>query len=138
MTSPDGTLIWTDTETLTIRNLVRYAGASGDYNPIHYDAEFAKSTGLPGIIAHGMLSTGIIARLVRAHSAKPIQFNRIAARFLGVLVTDREITFSCYESDDGGLPQHNLTIDVRHTAAASPSVLCQVQVTHLDTIELTP
>jgi acyl dehydratase len=129
MTAASGTLIWTDTQKLTIRDLVRYAGASGDFNPIHYDVDFAKSRGLPNIIVHGMFGTGIIARLVRAHAAGPVQFDRIAARFLGVLVPDREITFSCYEADDSGPPRRRLTVDVRHTGAENPSVICQVQVT---------
>lgn len=44
--------------------LVRYAGASEDYNPIHYDDEVARSFGLPGVIVHGMLNMGLIARYV--------------------------------------------------------------------------
>lgn len=38
--------------------LVRYAGASGDFNPIHYRDDFARSVGLPGVLAHGMLTMG--------------------------------------------------------------------------------
>ena len=41
--------------------LVRYAGASGDFNPIHYREDFARSVGLPGVIAHGMLTMGAAA-----------------------------------------------------------------------------
>lgn len=44
---------------LTRDSLVRYAGASGDFNPIHYRDDFAKSVGLPGVIAHGMLTMGV-------------------------------------------------------------------------------
>ena len=40
-------------------SLVRYAGASGDFNPIHYREDFAQSVGLPGVIAHGMLTMGL-------------------------------------------------------------------------------
>ena len=45
-------------------DLVRYAGASGDFNPIHNDTEFAKSAGLPGTIAHGMYIMALMGRLV--------------------------------------------------------------------------
>lgn len=45
--------------TLTRDNLVRYAGASGDFNPIHYRDDFAQSVGLPGVLAHGMLTMGV-------------------------------------------------------------------------------
>lgn len=44
--------------TLTRDRLVRYAGASGDFNPIHYRDDFAQSVGLPGVLAHGMLTMG--------------------------------------------------------------------------------
>ncbi|SEJ14873.1 MaoC/PaaZ C-terminal domain-containing protein [Demequina mangrovi] len=49
---------------LTRDSLVRYAGASGDFNPIHYNDAFAESVGLPGVIAHGMLTLGIAASVV--------------------------------------------------------------------------
>jgi hydroxyacyl-ACP dehydratase HTD2-like protein with hotdog domain len=131
MSAPAGTVVWTDTETLTLRNLVRYAGASGDFNPIHYDGDFARSRGLPSVIAHGMFSTGIIARLVRAHAGRPLQFDRISSRFVGVLVPDREILFTCYEIGDGTGGQHNLIVDARHSGAENPSVLCSIDVTDL-------
>ena len=44
---------------LTRDNLVRYAGASGDFNPIHYRDDFAIEVGLPGVLAHGMLTMGV-------------------------------------------------------------------------------
>jgi len=43
---------------------VKYAGASGDYNPIHVDEPYAKSAGYPGVFAHGMLSMGFIGQLL--------------------------------------------------------------------------
>ena len=45
-------------------SMVRYAGASGDFNPIHWNESFATSVGLPNVIAHGMLTMGIAARVV--------------------------------------------------------------------------
>ena len=45
-------------------SLVRYAGASGDFNPIHYNDVFAEQVGLPGVIAHGMLTMGAAASVV--------------------------------------------------------------------------
>ncbi len=44
---------------ITRDSLVRYAGASGDFNPIHYRDDIAQSVGLPGVLAHGMLTMGI-------------------------------------------------------------------------------
>ena len=48
----------------TTRQLVQYAGASGDFYEIHYDQEFARGTGLPGVILHGLLKTAWLAQLV--------------------------------------------------------------------------
>jgi len=48
--------------TFTKEQIARYAEASGDRNPIHLDEDFARSVGLPGVIAHGMLQMGLAAR----------------------------------------------------------------------------
>ncbi|WP_314707355.1 MaoC family dehydratase [Rothia mucilaginosa] len=52
------------TEELSRASLVRYAGASGDFNPIHWNERFAQSVGLSGVIAHGMLTMGTAVQLV--------------------------------------------------------------------------
>jgi acyl dehydratase len=52
------------TFSLTRADLVRYAGASGDFNPIHWNERFAREVGLPGVIAHGMLTMATAVRLV--------------------------------------------------------------------------
>jgi len=49
---------------LTRTDFVRYAGASGDFNPIHHDEGFAQAAGLPSVMAHGMLSAGLLASFV--------------------------------------------------------------------------
>jgi acyl dehydratase len=51
---------WTDQE-LTVNRFMRYQGASGDYNPIHHDTEFAQASGFPGPFAVGMLQMGTLA-----------------------------------------------------------------------------
>jgi len=51
-------------EKLTRTDLVRYAGASGDFNPIHHDEEFARSAGNPTVFGHGMLTAGFVARCI--------------------------------------------------------------------------
>ncbi len=53
-----GQEIGSEVFTFTRDSLVRYAGASGDFNPIHYRDDFAKSVGLDGVLAHGMLTMG--------------------------------------------------------------------------------
>ena len=49
---------------LTRESLVRYAGASGDFNPIHYRDDVAASVGLPGVLAHGMLTMGLAVETI--------------------------------------------------------------------------
>ncbi|QWF23020.1 MaoC family dehydratase N-terminal domain-containing protein [Nocardioides sp. LMS-CY] len=56
----------TQTFTITRADLVRYAAASGDHNPIHQDESVATSVGLPGVIAHGMYTMALAARAVQA------------------------------------------------------------------------
>ncbi len=51
-------------KTATLRTLVQYAGASGDFYEIHYDDAFARALGLPGVIVHGMLKGAYLAQLV--------------------------------------------------------------------------
>jgi acyl dehydratase len=64
MTLAVGDVVAEQTYHLTRDNLVRYAGASGDFNPIHYRDDFAQSVGLPGVLAHGMLTMGFAVQPV--------------------------------------------------------------------------
>ena len=70
---------------LTVRvtraDLVRYAGASGDLNPIHWSERFAVGVGLPSVIAHGMLTMALAGRLVTAWVGDPAAVVGYAARF---------------------------------------------------------
>jgi acyl dehydratase len=59
-----GDVVAEKTYQLSRDTLVRYAGASGDFNPIHYRDDFATSVGLPGVIAHGMLTMGFAVQPV--------------------------------------------------------------------------
>ena len=48
----------------TTMQLVKFAGASGDYNPIHYDKDFAQAKGLPGVIVHGWLTLSFLGQMI--------------------------------------------------------------------------
>jgi acyl dehydratase len=61
-----GDLVVSETMTITRDSLVRYAGASGDFNPIHYRDDVARSVGLDGVLAHGMLTMGLAGAPVTA------------------------------------------------------------------------
>ncbi|NKX92277.1 MaoC family dehydratase [Sanguibacter hominis ATCC BAA-789] len=63
--------IGTRTVVLDRASLVRYAGASGDFNPIHWNDVVAQSVGLPGVIAHGMLTMGSVVALVTDWAQDP-------------------------------------------------------------------
>jgi acyl dehydratase len=66
---------------VTRADLVRYAGASGDLNPIHWSERFAVGVGLPNVIAHGMLTMALAGRLVTAWVGDPAAVIGYAARF---------------------------------------------------------
>ncbi len=73
----------------------RYAGASGDYNPIHIDPELAKQVGLPGNILHGLYGMAQVARAnVTAAGGDPRSLRRLAVQFRGMGVPEQEITVS--------------------------------------------
>jgi acyl dehydratase len=59
-----GEQVCTASYRLTRDSLVRYAGASGDFNPIHYRDDIAQAVGLPGVLAHGMLTMGVAVQPV--------------------------------------------------------------------------
>jgi hypothetical protein len=98
---------------LTVRvtraDLVRYAGASGDFNPIHWSERFAVGVGLPNVIAHGMLTMALAGRLVTAWVGYPAAVVAYTARFTRpVVVPDDdegvalELTGSVKAVDDAG------------------------------------
>jgi acyl dehydratase len=66
-------------------DLIRYAGASGDFNLIHWSDEAATAVGLPGVIAHGMYSMGVAARLVAGWAGDPAALRRLRVRFAAMI-----------------------------------------------------
>jgi acyl dehydratase len=73
---------------------VRYAGASGDFNPIHVDDEFAKSVGLPGRILHGLYTMALVARAQTEAAGGPQTLKRLAVTFRGTALPEHEITIT--------------------------------------------
>jgi acyl dehydratase len=73
----------------------RYAGASGDFNPIHIDDEFAKAVGLPRNILHGLYSMGLVARANTAVAdGDPRALKRLSVQFRGMGMPEQEIVVS--------------------------------------------
>jgi acyl dehydratase len=75
---------------LTRESLVRYAGASGDFNPIHYRDDVAASVGLPGVLAHGMLTMGFAVQPVVDWAGDPGRIADYQVRFTRPVVVDPE------------------------------------------------
>jgi acyl dehydratase len=82
-------------ETLTVTPdrflTVRYAGASGDFNPIHIDEEFARSVGLPGRILHGLWSMAQVARAQTQAAGGPDRLKSLSVQFRGMGVLEQEV-----------------------------------------------
>lgn len=83
-----GDVVAEDTFHLTRDNLVRYAGASGDFNPIHYRDDVAVSVGLPGVLAHGMLTMGLAVQPVANWVGDPARIVDYQVRFTRPVLVD--------------------------------------------------
>jgi acyl dehydratase len=83
----------------------RYAGASGDFNPIHIDDEFAKAVGLPRNILHGLYSMGLVARANAAIAGgDPRALKRLSVQFRGMGMPEQEIVVAgTVKSVDGDM-----------------------------------
>ena len=105
------------TVTLQRVNLVMYAGASGDFNPIHWNERFAKAVGLPDVIAHGMLTMASAGRIVTDWVGDPGAVVEYGVRFTRpVVVPDDdagatiEVTGRVSRKDEDGIAQVTLTV----------------------------
>lgn len=114
-----GTSLPSLTVSFTRAALVRYAGASTDLNPIHYSDRLAARAGLPGVIAHGMLTMGSALRVVTDWVGDPARVRSYVARFTRPVVVpddDRgvDVTFSgIVTSVEGAL----VTVSIEATVA---------------------
>jgi acyl dehydratase len=81
-----GTALPTQTFPIERGDLVRYAGASGDFNPIHWNERFATSVGLPNVIAHGMYTMAVVARVVTDWAGDPGAVVEYGVRFTRPIV----------------------------------------------------
>jgi len=72
----------------------RYAGASGDFNPIHIDEDFARAVGLPGRILHGLWTMAQVARAQTQAAGGPGHLKRLAVQFRGMGLPEHEVVVS--------------------------------------------
>ncbi|MET7950732.1 MaoC family dehydratase [Micromonospora sp. NPDC005324] len=101
---------------VTRANLVRYAGASGDFNPIHWSDRVATTVGLPGVIAHGMFTMALVGRAVTEWAGSPDAVVEYGVRFTRPVVvpdddqgTEIEVTARVREVTEDGLTRLEVT-----------------------------
>ncbi len=100
---------------ITRTDLVRYAGASGDFNPLHHDHAFATGAGLPDVMAHGMLSAGLLGSALTRWFG-PGSVRHYAVRFKSPVWPGDLLTARCVEirtaEDTGGGPEAELVLEL--------------------------
>ncbi|MEV4658176.1 MaoC family dehydratase [Micromonospora sp. NPDC049301] len=101
---------------VTRADLVRYAGASGDFNPIHWSDRFATKVGLPGVIAHGMFTMALVSRAVTEWAGAPDAVVEYGVRFTRPVVvpdddqgTEIEVSAVVREVTEDGLTRLDVT-----------------------------
>jgi len=99
---------------LSREQIVRYAGASGDFNPIHYDEDRARGFGLPGVIAHGMLSMGVLARLIGQAVPPGSRIERYGVRFRAMVRPQEVLTATARVISVDGAGRAVLDLVLRH------------------------
>ncbi|MBA2465729.1 MAG: MaoC family dehydratase N-terminal domain-containing protein [Nocardioidaceae bacterium] len=101
---------------VTRADLVRYAGASGDFNPIHWSDRVAASVGLPGVIAHGMFTMALAARALDTWAGAPGRVSELGCKFTKPVVVP--------DDDEGVLVRVNGTV----TAVSADAVDVTLEV----------
>jgi len=113
---------------LTRESLVRYAGASGDFNPIHYRDDIAAAVGLPGVLAHGMLTMGIAVGTLAEALGDTGRISEYGVRFTRPVVVDPETGADLHVSAKvGAVDDETARIDLTVTFAET-TVLGKAQV----------
>lgn len=101
---------------VTRADLIRYAGASGDFNPIHWSDRIATKVGLPGVIAHGMLTMALVGRAVTGWAGDPASVVEYGVRFTKPVVvpdddqgTEIEVSAVVKDVTEDGLARLEIT-----------------------------
>ncbi|WP_460802086.1 MaoC/PaaZ C-terminal domain-containing protein [Microbacterium sp. GXF6406] len=128
MTYSVGDVIAERTVHLSRESLVRYAGASGDFNPIHYRDDVAAAVGLPGVLAHGMLTMGIASSVVVAALGDASKITDYGVRFTRPVVVDPETGADVSViAKVGAVDDESVRIDLT-VKAAETTVLVKAQL----------
>jgi acyl dehydratase len=123
-----GDVIAERTVHLTRESLVRYAGASGDFNPIHYRDDIAAAVGLPGVLAHGMLTMGLAVQTIVPWVGDVGRILDYGVRFTRPIVVDAETGADVgIVAKVGAVEEDAVRIDLTVTHAGA-TVLVKAQV----------
>lgn len=116
---------------MTRTDFVRYAGASGDFHPLHHDETYARNAGLPGVFAMGLLHAGILGDHL-ARWVGPDNIRRFAVRFTGQVWPGDELTLTGrverVEDDDGVRLAHLLLRVTRQTGDPAITATATAQI----------
>jgi acyl dehydratase len=107
---------------VTRRDLVRYAGASGDFNVIHWNERIAKSVGLPDVIAHGMLTMALAGRFLTEWAGDPGAVTEYGVRFSAPVVVpddDKGATVEVTGTVTDRLDAQRVAVDVTARSAGT-------------------
>ena len=111
--------------TPTTQQLVMYAGASGDFHPIHYDQEYARASGLPNVIVHGALKSAFLGQLLTDWIGEQGTLRKIGVQYRGM--------------DEVGRPLHCKGVAKRtYVEDGQPLVECEVWIENADGVKTTP
>ena len=116
---------------VTRADLVRYAGAAGDFNPIHWNERIAKSVGLPDVIAHGMFTMALAGRFLTEWAGDPAAVTEYGVRFSAPVVVpddDKGATLELSGVVTGKLDGNRVTVDVT-ARSADTKVLTRARAT---------
>ncbi|MFS0866607.1 MaoC/PaaZ C-terminal domain-containing protein [Microbacterium sp. 179-B 1A2 NHS] len=123
-----GAVVAERTVHLTRESLVRYAGASGDFNPIHYRDDVAERVGLPGVLAHGMLTMGLSVETVVDWLGDSGRILEYGVRFTRPVVVDAEAGADVtVTAKVGAIDEEVVRLDLTVTSADT-TVLGKAQV----------
>ncbi|MBF9067959.1 MaoC family dehydratase [Streptacidiphilus fuscans] len=115
-----GTELPARTFPVTRATLVQYAGASGDFNPIHWNEAFAKEVGLPDVIAHGMFTMAEAARVITDWTVDPAAVVEYSVRFTKPVVVPNDATGATIEVSAkvaAKLDERRVRVDLTATSA---------------------
>jgi acyl dehydratase len=107
--------------TLTRTDLVRYAGASGDYNPIHWSDRVATTVALPGVVAHGMLTMALVGRVVTGWLGSPAAVRSLQVRFTRPVPVP-DVVDGVDVIDRAAAPDHGAVVELSGTLRAIETV----------------